>query len=97
MARARWDADRARRDAEEPARLAELALQPPVTEGTAIGVLEWRDLRSGEVRRWTVLRGDRVDRVVLRAAADGRKTGSHGWTWILEHLRGYLAGTKGAA
>ena len=67
-------------------------LQIPVA-GDAIGSLEYRCFRTGEVRRWTILRGDRVDRVALRSP-DGRRTGSHGWAWILDHLRGYLCGRK---
>jgi hypothetical protein len=61
--------------------------------GDAVGCLQYHDFRTGRVRRWTVLRGDRLDRVVLRSP-DGRKTRSHGWTWIMNHLRGFLAGRK---
>ena len=61
--------------------------------GDAIGSLQYHDFRTGKIRRWTVLRGDRVDRVMLRSP-DGRKTRSHGWTWILDHLRGHLSGRK---
>ena len=89
----RWDADRARRDADEPARLAELAANPPLVPGTPIGSLTWHDHLTGRVRRWTVLLGERRDQVVLRAP-DGRTSASRGWTWVLDHLRGHLAGTK---
>jgi len=61
--------------------------------GDPIAVLEYRDLRSGEIRRWTVLMGDRRDQVRLRHK-DGRTSKSMGWTRVLEVLRGYLAGTK---
>jgi hypothetical protein len=64
-------------------------------QGDAIGSLQYRDFRTGKVRRWTVLRGDRADRVVLRSP-DGRQTQAHGWTWVMDHLRGYLAGRKAA-
>ena len=90
----RWDAERARRSLEDPERLAELVRYPPRLEGDPIGVLEWRDLRSGVVKRWTVLMGDRKDRVMLRAP-DGRTTGSHGWAWVCDRLRGYLSGRRG--
>lgn len=62
-------------------------------EGDAIGSLEYRCFRTGKVRRWTILKGDRADRVMLRNP-DGRKTKSHGWTWVMDHLRGFLAGRK---
>jgi hypothetical protein len=98
MARRRWEMDRARRDAEEPEwrrELAEIEAENlPRMAGDVLGSLTWHDHRSGRVRRWTVLVGERRDQVVLRAA-DGRRTGSHGWTWVLDHLRGYLAGRKG--
>jgi len=68
------------------------ALEIPM-EGDAIGCLQYHDFRTGRVRRWTVLRGDRIDRVALRSP-DGRQTKPHGWTWIMDHLRGYLAGRK---
>ena len=91
--KARWDADRHRRDAEEPERLLELARHPTRLEGDPIATLEYRDLRSGEIHRWTVLLGDRRDRVKLRHP-DGRTTLSHGWAWVCSQLRPYLAGTK---
>lgn len=94
---ARWAADRARRDAEEPARLRELAeieaINLPRRPGDVIGCLQWTDYGTGRVRRWTVRRGDRSDRMTVHSP-DGRATRSHGWTWILNHLRGFLAGTK---
>jgi hypothetical protein len=67
-------------------------LQIPVF-GDAVGSLEYRCFRTGTIKRWTILRGDRVDRVILRSP-DGRKTDSHGWSWIVTHLRGFLAGRK---
>jgi len=65
----------------------------PRKQGDALGCLQWTDFRTGRVRRWTVRIGDRVDRITLESP-DGRKTESHGWTWAMDHLRGYLAGTK---
>lgn len=93
MARRRWEIDRQRRDAEEPARRAELAANPPLVPGAPIGSLTWHDHLTGKVRRWTVLLGERRDQVALRAP-DGRATGSAGWTHHLNNLRGHLAGTK---
>ena len=93
MALRRWEIDRQERKAGEAERMAEIAAHPPVRSGDAVGSLEYRDYRTGKVRRWTVLHGERRDQVALRAP-DGRRTNSHGWTWILNHLRGFLAGTK---
>jgi hypothetical protein len=91
MALARWKKHREKPfDAEL---LDHLSAFPPIFEGDAIGSLEWRNFRTGKVTRWTILRGDRSDRVMLKHP-DGRKTGSHGWTWVMDHLRGYLAGRK---
>ena len=65
----------------------------PRKQGDALGCLQWTDFRSAKVRRWVVRIGDRMDRMTVHSP-DGRCTESHGWTWILVHLRGYLAGTK---
>lgn len=65
----------------------------PRKQGDAIGSLQWTDYRTGRVRRWTVKIGDRIDRITLHSP-DGRKTASHGWSWVMAHLRGFLAGTK---
>jgi len=67
-------------------------LQIP-TYGQPIGSFEYRNFRTGEVKRWTILRGDRLDRVILRSP-DGRKTGAHGWTWVMDHLRAKLCGRR---
>ena len=91
MALARWKKHREK--PVDPEILADLLANPPICEGDAIGSLEWRDFRTGKVVRWTILRGDRVDRVILRHP-DGRKTNSHGWTWVMDHLRGFFAGRK---
>jgi hypothetical protein len=40
--------------------------------------------------RWDA---DRADRITMENP-DGRKTGSHGWPWVMTHLRPYLAGRK---
>ena len=95
--KARWDADRARRDAEMPDRIREMQeieiQNMPRRQGDALGALQWHDFRSGRVHRWTVCIGDRADRITLRHP-DGRATGSHGWTWVMDHLRGFLCGRK---
>jgi hypothetical protein len=93
MNRARWSADRARRDADEPARRRELeeieTINLPRKAGDAIGSLQWTDYASGRVRRWTIRIGDRADRMTLEAVG-GRPGASHGWTWIFERLRRHL-------
>ena len=93
MARARWDADRKRRDAEEPARLREMLDRIPSGPGDCVGCLQYRDHRSGTVKRWRVIATRDPRRVILQAP-DGRQTQAHGWTWHLNHLRPYLAGRK---
>lgn len=65
----------------------------PRKKGDALGSLQWTDFRTGKVRRWTVRIGARRDQITLHSP-DGRGTGSHGWSWVMDHLRGYLAGTK---
>ena len=97
MANARWKADRERREAEMPERIRELALieaeNLPRKQGDPIGSLQWHDFRTGKIRRWTLRIGDRIDRMTMHSP-DGRATKSHGWTWIMNHLRGFLAGRK---
>ena len=97
MAETRWKLDRARRDAEMPERIREIAEieaeNLPRKQGDALGTMQWTDFRTGKVRRWTVRIGDRIDRVTLESPA-GKRTSSHGWTWIMDHLRGFLAGRK---
>ena len=65
----------------------------PRKQGDPIGCLQWTDFRTGKVRRWVVRIGNRSDRMTMETP-DGRKTQSHGWTYLLNHLRGFLAGTK---
>ena len=91
---ARWAADRACRDAESPARMRELAEiaaeNLPHLPGDPLGLFQFTDFRTGRVMRWTVLLGDRSDRVVLRSP-DGRLTKSHGWSWIMTRFRKFFA------
>jgi len=97
MATARWARHRQEVESAAPAILRDIeetnAINFPRKQGDAIGLLQWTDFRSGKVRRWTLRIGDRADRYTMHAP-DGRATASHGWTWILDHLRGFLAGRK---
>jgi len=90
MNKTRWDADRARREAEMPLRLRELeeieVQNLPRNTGDALGCLQWTDYSTGRVRRWVVRIGLRRDQVTAHTP-DGRSTASHGWTWLLYHLR----------
>lgn len=95
MNKARWDADRARRDLELPERMREIeewnVQNLPRKQGDILGVFQWTDFRSGKVRRWKIRIGDRADRIVMEAP-DGRKSKSHGWTYHLTKLRKHLLG-----
>jgi hypothetical protein len=86
-----------RRMVDLPERIREMAewdiQNLPRKTGDALGCLQWHDFSTGKVRRWTVRIGDRIDRITLESP-DGRKTGSHGWAWALDHLRGFLCGRK---
>jgi hypothetical protein len=93
MAYARWRLDRERRDAEMPARIREMeeieVENLPRRQGDALGCLQWTDFRTGRVRRWTVRIGDRNDRVTLESP-DGKRTQSHGWSWVMTNLRKHI-------
>ena len=88
---------RAKREAGMPARIRELAeieiMNLPRKQGDALGSLQWTDFRTGKVRRWIFRIGSRADQVTMHNP-DGRGTASHGWTWIMDHLRGHLAGRR---
>jgi hypothetical protein len=76
--------------------LAEIEMENlPRRQGDPLGCLQWTDFRTGKVRRWIVRIGDRIDRVTLEVPG-GKKNKSHGWTWVLDYLRGYFAGAKSA-
>jgi len=76
----------------DPRALEEIKIDNlPRRTGDALGCLQWTDFRTGKVRRWVVRIGDRSDRITLHSP-DGRNTASHGWTWVLTHLRRYLCG-----
>jgi hypothetical protein len=97
MGKASQQAQAARRMADAPDRIREMAewdvQNLPRKRGDALGTLQWHDFRSGKVRRWVVRIGDRIDQITLETP-DGRKTKSTGWSWALDHLRGFLCGTK---
>ena len=90
MNRVRWDADRARRDAEEPERIREImeirAMNYPHDPGDVLGTLQWVDAYDGKVRRWTVRIGTRRDQIQL-SFPDGQRTNSIGWSAALTLLR----------
>ena len=69
--------------------LMDMAANPPLRAGDALGSLQWHNHLTGQVTRWTVLRGRRANNYVLRAP-DGRVTRAHGWAWILDKMRPIL-------
>lgn len=87
MNKARWDADRARRDADAPARRLEMEMAEvtgegrPLKPGEYFGTIEYRDW-SGKVHRITLRQGQRKNQLQI----DGCKQ-DHGVTWILDKLR----------
>lgn len=93
MNRARWDADRARRDAEAPARMRELAIieaeNLPRRAGHHLGTLEWHDAATGQTRRWVVRIGKRVDQITIEAPGLNPSR-SMGWSQFLTMLRKHL-------
>lgn len=98
MARARWDAENARSKAKAPARERELAIieaeNLPRRQDDAVGVLQWTDLATGQVRRWTLRIGDRKDRFTCMFHADGKTTGNHGLSWLFDQIRSKILGSK---
>jgi len=93
MGKASQRVQRARREADLPDRLRELAeieaTNLPRRQGDALGSLQWTDFATGKVSRWTIRIGDRADRITAHSPK-GRSTRSHGWTWILNKLRSHL-------
>lgn len=68
--------------------------QPPSPiAGDAIGLLEFRDFRSGRITRWTVCRGNRVNNFTLKTP-DGRQSKPHGLAWLLAKVRPILLGKR---
>ena len=72
-----------------PDDLLDLAANPPPRPGDPIRVLEWRNLQTGTILRWSVLRGPRSNNYLLRTP-DGRTSQPHGLAWLLDHLRHIL-------
>jgi hypothetical protein len=73
----------------DPEALADALANPVVGNGSVIGSLEARNFRTGEVLRWAVLRGNRINNYRLRTP-DGRESRPHGLAWLLDHLRPVL-------
>jgi len=69
--------------------LMDMRANPPLRQGDPIRAIEWRNLQTGAILRWVVLRGSRVNNYILRTP-DGRTTRAHGMAWILDHLRKIL-------
>lgn len=61
--------------------------------GDAIGLLEFRDFRSGRITRWTECRGNRVNNFTLKTP-DGRQSKPHGLAWLLAKVRPILLGKR---
>lgn len=72
-----------------PEMLRDLAANPPPRPGEPIRSLEWCNLQTGAILRWTLLRGPRANNYILRTP-DGRRSQPHGMAWILSHLRHIL-------
>jgi hypothetical protein len=93
----RWDADRATREEGMADRIRELAMiemeNLPHKEGDALGCFQWTDYRSGKVRCWVVRIGARSNQVTLETPG-GKPTGSHGGTWVMNHIRAWVFGDK---
>ena len=71
--------------------LAEIEIQNlPRRKGDALGCLQWTDFRTGQVRRWVVRIGNRIDRKTVESPG-GKAGASHGWTWIMNQLRKHLS------
>lgn len=90
MNRARWAADKARRDAEESERAFEMELarvlgEGPIAAGQYVGTLQWSD-SHGKVRRWTFRRGERAGSVRIDGIAKPKTV-----TWVLDRLRRHLS------
>jgi hypothetical protein len=93
MNKARWDAVRAKRDADLPERirnLAEIDAQNlPRKQGDVLGYLQWTDLATGQTRRWIVRIGDRIDRITVQSP-QSKPTPSMGWSAFLTKLRKHI-------
>ena len=89
-AKARWDKDRARKESEMPARIAQMELEKVIGEGGLkpgdyMGTLQWRQC-DGSVRKWVIRQGARSNQIRI----DGVNK-EHGWTWLMDRLRVHLS------
>lgn len=89
-AKARWDADRKKRDAEESALIAEMELRKALGKGPTeprefIGALSWQGA-DGVKRKWVIRRGQSRNRI----SVDGIEK-EHGWSWLFDRLRRHCA------
>ena len=91
--RARWEADRARRDDEESERIREMmeirAMNYPHNPGDVLGILQWVDAYDGKVRRWVVRIGERRDQITLEFPGQDRSR-STGWSSGLVQIRKHI-------
>jgi hypothetical protein len=94
MGKRSQEVQRERRLAEmTPEVLREMESNPPLQEGSALGMLRYHDFCSGRVTSWVIERGDRTNNYRLRHP-DGRRSKPHGLAWILEKVRPVLLGKK---
>jgi hypothetical protein len=94
MGKRSQEVQRERRLAEmTPEVLREMESNPPLREGSALGMLRYHDFCSGRVTSWVIERGDRTNNYRLRHP-DGRRSKPHGLAWILEKVRPVLLGKK---
>ena len=92
MGKRSQEVQRARRlEAMTPELLREMEMNPPLQEGSAIGMFRFHDFVTGHITSWVVERGDRTNNYRLRTP-DGRKSKPHGMAWILEKIRPVLLG-----
>ena len=83
-------ARRARRLAAiDPEQLAEILTATPRCDGTPIGCLQYQSFLTGQVTRWTVLCGPRINNYRLRTP-DSRTSKPHGLSWLLNKIRHVL-------
>jgi hypothetical protein len=93
MGKASQRAQAKRREEGLQERIRELAVieaqNLPRNQGDPLGSFTWTDFRTGKVRKWIVRIGARRDQITIEAP-HAKPSGSHGWTWILNHLRKHL-------
>jgi len=90
MNKARWNADRKRRDAGEAERVAEMEFrrvigEEPTEPGQFLGALSWQGA-DGLKRKWVIRRGQSRNRITIDGIAK-----EHGWSWLFDRLRRHCA------